>query len=224
MQQANGSTAHHCVPGKLEALLLGLVLVAAYHAIPRGLFVFLPGQKLYEQLGEKGLANLWDLLTLLMPLLLCAGARSRSGLRIGEWSSRGWKVLGICSLPVLLTAIIYPFTSQPFTGSNIGMWLISPAAQDSLFTGYLYGLFDVVFPGPVSSRLHVNKAVFVTAAFFALWHVPNFLGIPFAYVLFQLLYTFIGGAWVLLARQLTGSILPGVATHMAVNFVACTGW
>jgi membrane protease YdiL (CAAX protease family) len=66
--------------------------------------------------------------------------------------------------------------------------------------------------------------VFLTAAFFCLWHVPNFMGIHVSYVLFQLGYTLIGGAWVLLARQLTGSVLPGIATHMAVNFLSWAGW
>jgi membrane protease YdiL (CAAX protease family) len=119
--------------------------------------------------------------------------------------------------------MVYPFTSQPFTGQSIGMWLISPAAQDLLFTGYLYGLLDTAFPGRVNARLPVNRAVFFTAVFFALWHVPNFSGIQPSYVVFQLAYTFVGGAWVLLARQLTGSVLPGIATHMAVNFIAWAG-
>ncbi len=66
--------------------------------------------------------------------------------------------------------------------------------------------------------------MFITAAFFCVAHVPNFLGIDASYVAFQLIYTFVGGAWVLLARQWTGSVLPGIATHMAVNFVAWKGW
>jgi len=209
---------------KVEALLLALVLVAAYHAIPRWFFHFLPTKELYERLGGSGFANLWDLLSALVPFLLCVSVPSRSGLRIGEWHSRGWQVLGICALPVVLTAIIYPFTSQPFRGGNIGIWLISPIAQDLLFTGYLYGLLDAAFSGPVGKRLRINRAVFLTAVFFCLWHVPNFAGIPVPYVLFQLVYTLLGGVWVLLARQLTGSILPGIATHMAVNFLAWMGW
>ena len=209
---------------RAEALLLALVLVAAFHALPRWILVFLPAKALYEQLGNNGFDCLYDGLFALMPLLLCLGARSRSGLRAGVWKSQTWKVLGICALPVALTAIVYPLTSQPFTGDRIGVWLISPAAQDLLFTGYLYGLLHAVFPGPVNNRFRVGKAVLLTAAFFALWHLPNFAGIPASYVIFQLLYTFVGGAWVLLARQLTGSILPGIATHMAVNFLAWAGW
>ena len=95
------------------------------------------------------------------------------------------------------------------------------AAQDLFFAGYLYGLFDISFPGVAHARLRINRAVFVTSFFFALWHVPNFWGMSASYVSFQLLYVFVGGAWILLARQITGSIIPGVLTHMAVNFIAC---
>ena len=31
----------------------------------------------------------------------------------------------------------------------------------------------------------------------------------------------VGGMWVLLARQITGTIIPRALTHMAVNFIAC---
>ncbi|MCO6439189.1 MAG: CPBP family intramembrane metalloprotease [Phycisphaerae bacterium] len=101
------------------------------------------------------------------------------------------------------------------------MWLISPLAQDLLFAGYIYGLFDTVFAGYAHSRVRIRWAVLITAAYFGLWHVPNFAGMDTGYVLFQLLYTTVGGAWILLARQYTGSILPGVLTHMACNFI---GW
>jgi hypothetical protein len=42
--------------------------------------------------------------------------------------------------------------------------------------------------------------------------------------MFQLAYTFVGGASVLLARQLTGTLWPGLLTHAAVNAVARAGW
>lgn len=205
---------------KREYLLLAVVLVAAFHAIPWWAFNFVPSRAIYDRLGEHGYATFYDGITGVMPFLLCIGSPLRSGLTLGRWQGRGLKVIGICGLPVLLTAIIYPFTSQPFSGGRIGLWLVSPLAQDLLFAGYLYGLFDDAFPGHVHRRCRVNQAVLVTAAFFALWHVPNFGHMPTTYVAFQLLYTVIGGAWMLLARQLTGSIIPGVVTHMACNFIS----
>ena len=207
---------------KTQDLLLALVLTAAWHAIPFWLFLRFPSARgLHESLGEQGYWMLRYTVAGMMPLLLCLGSPSRSGLVLGGWHGRVLKALGICTLPVALTAIIYPFTSRPFSGGPISSWLVSPAAQDLLFAGYLYGLFDISFPGVAHARLRINRAVFVTSFFFALWHVPNFWGMSASYVSFQLLYVFVGGAWILLARQITGSIIPGVLTHMAVNFIAC---
>ena len=206
--------------GQAESLLLSVVLVAAWHAIPRWGFGFLPRRQLFESLGEYGYATLFNAATVIMPLLLCLGAPIRSGLSNGRWRGHGLKVAGICLSAIALTGIVYPFTSRPFSGGHFGQWLISPLAQDLLFTGYLYGLLAGAFPGRIHARIPVDRAVVLTAALFALWHVPNFWGMSGAYVSFQLAYTFIGGAWVLLARQLTGSIIPGVLTHMGVNFIA----
>ena len=206
--------------GKAESLLLCVVLVAAWHAIPSWGFGFLPQRQLFESLGEHGYATLYDTATVITPLLLCLGAPIRSGLSLGRWRGCRLKVAGICLLAIALTAIVYPFTSRPFSGGPIGTWLVSPLAQDLLFTGYVYGLLARTFPARIHARIPVGRAVVLTAALFALWHVPNFWGMSAAYVSFQLVYVFIGGAWVLLTRQLTGSIIPGVLTHMGVNFIA----
>jgi len=206
--------------GKAETVLLGVVLVAAWHAVPAWAFRFLPRRELFEALGESGYATLYDGVALIMPLLLCVGAPDRSGLSLGRWHGHGLKVLGICLLAIALTGIVYPFTSRPFSGAHIGAWLVSPLAQDLLFTGYLYGVLGCSFPGRIHERIPIDRAIVLTAALFALWHVPNFWGMSAAYVSFQLVYTFVGGAWVLLTRQLTGSIIPGVLTHMGVNFIA----
>ncbi len=206
--------------GTGETLLVALVLVAAFHAIPYWLVKFLPLRELYDRLGEQGFATLYDALSGIVPLLLCLGAPLRCGLSFGRWKGHALKVLGVCALPILVTGIIYPITSQPFSGGRVGSWLVSPAAQDLLFAGYLYGRFDAKFPGAVNTRVRVHRAVLFTAGFFALWHVPNVWGMSAAYVSFQLVYTLIGGAWMLLARQITGSVIPGIVTHMACNFIA----
>lgn len=220
----NDAEARKLLSGRTETLLLALVLVAAFHAIPRWLARFLAGTDWCKEMSEDAFSTFYDALSGVMPLTLCLSAPVRSGLGLGRWQGRIWKVLGVCALPVALTAVIYPFTSMPFKDTPIGTWLISPAAQDLLFTGYLYGVFVAVFPGRLSGKVSLEKAIPMTALFFALWHLPNFAGLPVGYVVFQLIYVFIGGVWVLLARQMTGSLWPGVLTHMAVNYVACRGW
>ncbi|MCO6439190.1 MAG: hypothetical protein J5J06_19030 [Phycisphaerae bacterium] len=69
----------------MESAVLGLVLVAAFHAIPGWLLSFVPAQRLYHQIGAKGFWTLYDGLTGVMPLLLCLSAPQRSGLTLGRW-------------------------------------------------------------------------------------------------------------------------------------------
>ncbi len=208
-----------------EVLLLALALTAAHHAIPSWLLWWvLPGRAIYDRFGPDAFSNIHDALSGLMPLLLCLGAASRSGLTLGKWKGQVWRVIAVCVPPIVLTAIVCPFTSRPFTGDRVGSWLISPLAQDLLFMGYLFGLANAAFPGRCVRRIPLDKAVLITAAFFSVWHIPNFLGIGAAFVCFQLTYTFIFCVWILLARQWTGSIIPVTLTHMAANYISWKGW
>lgn len=179
-----------------------------FHAIPQWVFGFLFQREIFEALGANGYATFYDAVTGVMPLLLCFGAPLRNGLSLGRWRGAGLQVAGICALPVVLTAIVDPFTSQPFSGGPIGIWLVSPLAQDLLFVGFLYGLFEEVFPGEVFPRFRINRSMLLTAAFFALWHVPSFANMAPAYVALQLLYVSLGAVWRLQARRLTGTSFP----------------
>ena len=208
-----------------EVLFVALTLVVAHHAIPTWLlWRVLPGLRIYQRLGPEAFSNIHDAISGIMPILLCLGAASRSGLKLGTWRPRIWRIIGVCTLPAILVAIVNPFTSQPFTGGRIGGWLISPPAQDLLFMGYLYGLIHAAFPGRIAARVPLDKAVLITAAFFSAWHIPNFLGIGPAFVIFQLFYTFLFCAWISLTRQWTGSVIPVMLSHMAANFVDWKGW
>lgn len=206
-----------------ETILLAIVLVAAYHGIQHWVFrVLLPTRAVYDHWGRTGWEIGWDLSGLAAPLLLTISAAGRSGLRLGDWS-RWRRVLIAALLPVLATATICPFTSNPFRGGWPGMWIISPLSQELMFSGYLYGLIAAAFPGVMCRRYPIPWVLPITAALFVLWHTPNFLSIPAAFAGFQLFYTFLGGMCFLLARRWTGSILPGVASHMAANFCAWAG-
>jgi membrane protease YdiL (CAAX protease family) len=209
--------------GRLEVILLALVLTIGHHAITYWLcYRVLPYQQIYDSLGQQGYFNFYDASSAIMPLLLCLGAPLRSGLTLGKWKGNTIRTVLVCVLPIVSSALYRSYsTYHPFRGDRSGIWLISPAAQDLLFSGFLFGLFNLVFPGRIQARLPVSKAVLLTAAFFAFWHLPNFFDYKTSFVCFQLLYTFIGGAWILQSRQWTGSIIPGLLSHMAVNFI---GW
>jgi len=100
------------------------------------------------------------------------------------------------------------------------MWVISPLAQDLLFIGYLYGRFQPLAGRLLARRVPINPALIITAVFFAIWHLPNFYAMPASYVIFQLVYVFLGLIWTGMTRVLTGSIFYSVLVHMAVNAIA----
>ena len=86
---------------KRECLLIAVVLVAAFHAIPWWAFNFLPSRAIYDRLGQQGYATLYDAITGVMPFLLCLGSPLRSGLTLGRWQGRTLMVIGICVLVTL---------------------------------------------------------------------------------------------------------------------------
>jgi membrane protease YdiL (CAAX protease family) len=166
-----------------------------------------------------GEQNAFDLWALVFALILAGPSPKRSGLLPGDFVKHWWKVLIVCAVPILLTALVYPrLAVRPFAGAAVSMWLISPLAQDLVFVGYLYGRFAERFPEPF--RFPLNVPLIVTALFFCLWHVPNFFGMPAGYVVFQLSYVFVGTLWMGMTRVWTGSMLYITVVHMAVNFIA----
>jgi len=168
-----------------------------------------------------GFQNFFWLWTLLFGLLLIARSPARFGVRIGDIRRYGWRTLFVCAVPVILTAAVYPILPvQPFRGAPIGIWLISPAAQELVFMGFLYTHLDRVFPGNIHPRVPVHRGLVITAVFFMLWHVPNFASLDHGFVVFQLGYTFAAALWAGLTRQWTGSLLYTLLTHMTTNFIA----
>ena len=70
-------------------------------------------------------------------------------------------------------------------------------------------------------RQHWRGVLLLTAALFALWHVPNFgRGMSIGFVCFQLAYTGLGALVIGMARVWTGSVWYGLITHCANNAIA----
>ena len=202
-------------------LAVALVITFAARAIPSW---YLLGRFWQDQLGGEATlpyGRFHSLVLLALGGCLALSAPRASGLRIGTLR-RHWRgVLLVCGVPIALTALVYPNLSErPFAGADWSMWAISPLAQDLVFMGFLYGQFERVCPGKVHRRLPPNRALLLTALFFALWHVPNLASMSVGYVAFQLAYTSTGLIVVGLSRQWTGSILYGTLVHSAVNLIA----
>ncbi|MET0396800.1 MAG: CPBP family intramembrane glutamic endopeptidase [Longimicrobiaceae bacterium] len=206
---------------RAEALALAVVVTVAAHAIP-GWYIF---GRLWTRdvFGVHAIpwGTFHSLLCLLFGLLLAAPTWRRSGLVLGDIRTHWRRVLPVCGGPVLVAALVYPrLPVRPFADAGIDMWLISPLAQSLVFIGYLYGRLDTAFPGLIHRRLPIRRSLAITAAFFALWHVPGFANMPAWYAAFQLFYTGVAYLVPALSRQWTGSILYVLAGHMAINFIA----
>lgn len=208
-------------PAQREELALALVLTICISFFPRW--------RVFGQLWVRNVAGLkvlpsgWYLgiLFLVAGLVLALSAPQNSGLRLGSIRDHWKKVLLVCGGAVLVTAVVYPqLPVRPFNGRSATMWVTSPAAQELIFLGYLYGRLERVFPGYVHAHIPVAKALVLTSLFFGFWHAPGLFYFPVGYALFQLFYTGVLGMIPGLSRQWTGSIYYAVLTHSAVNFIA----
>lgn len=164
---------------------------------------------------------MYHLVSLAFALLLTAGSWKRSGVRLGDVRTHWWKVLIVCGVPIAITAAVYPhLPERPFAREHMGIWLISPLAQDLVFVGYIYGRLEPLLPRYVHRWVPVRWAMVAAAAFFAAHHLVNLQIMSVGFVAFQLCYTFLGCMAIGLSRQWTGSILYITLSHMAVNCIA----
>jgi len=157
--------------------------------------------------------------------VLCALQWKKAGLGLGSaerWQRHALKIAFVWALPPLAVALVYANLSEkPFQHHEWDMWLIQSLAQELIFTGFIFGCLGVLFGEPSQDpRGAFAPAMWLTAVIFALWHLVNWGVVSDGYVAFQLLYTFLGGWWTLNLRRWTGSLWPGVANHIVVNYLA----
>ena len=207
--------------GRGAALSLALVVTIAASAIPGWSLLVRAWNA--DVLGLQSLP--WPVVRsfalLAVGIVLALPTRERSGVRLGSIREHRRAVLLVCGLPVLATALVYPLLPvRPFASGYMTMWAVSPLAQQLVFTGFIYGLLEPHFSAFVHPRVRVRRALVLSTLLWGLWHVPNFATMSTGYVWFQLFYTGVLGIVPALSRQWTGSILPAVACHTAVNFVA----
>jgi membrane protease YdiL (CAAX protease family) len=206
--------------GRLVTLAAGLIVTTLAWLLPR---LEQPATALHSLLHPFlpiSHQTSHSLVLLAFGLALTLPSRRRSGLRIGAFRANWLRVLIVCAIPVLVTAIVYPrLPVQPFSRGRIEMWLVSPLAQDLVFQGFLLGRLERSYPP--RGRLRFGTALVIGATFFSAWHLQNFAsGMPRAFVLFQLAYTAAGFLLTGLSRLWTGSILYATLSHSAVNFIA----
>ncbi len=197
-------------------ICLAIIITCGSFAIPYKITVIT-----WQFLPDLGRGNYFYIFSLLYGLMLISRSSERSGICIGNIRKRYKSVLLACGLPIVLTLIVYPFLkTRPFSGAPIGMWLISPLAEDLVFLGYLYGRFDKVKPINIHRRIPIRMAVVIGGIFFSASHATNLFTMNPGYVIFQMLYTFSFFMFWGLSRQWTGSIAYGTISHMVVNYIA----
>jgi membrane protease YdiL (CAAX protease family) len=190
---------------------------------------------LTERLTEAFLALGWlngnvgrvprDLCFLLIAGALCLITPRRCGLQTGSaerWRENRPRLALVFAVPPLLVLTVYAmFTSRPFHGAHWSIWLIESVAQELFFAGFIFARESELFGEPTSARRDwFHPALLFTTLCFAAWHWPNIRFFPKEYMLFQFLYTFLGGWWMWQMRRWTGSVLPSLANHMLVNWLA----
>lgn len=123
----------------------------------------------------------------------------------------------VCLFPTLLTCAI---ALSGLSSSTVGSVIIFLAiyacliavAEESIFRGII---LQTLLPKGVP------RAILLSTLIFALLHVGNlFAGLPWTYVLGQVLYTFGGGIAFAVMRVRTGSIWPAIILHGLTDFGA----
>lgn len=210
---------------KMGVLIFLIILTLAFTPVTELIMSFCFNlQKLYEQIGAYSYSNVWDYFSLIIPLLLCLTSPKQSGLTLGKYQNDFKKIIFLVLIPIILSVIIYRYTSQPFKNSHVGIWLISPLAQD-LLGGFMFGVLDNFFPSSVRIGKYSFKiSLFFLALLASLWHLPNLLNLQFTFVAFQLFYTFVFAFIIYFTRIWSGSMLPILITHVSVNYIAWRGF
>ena len=210
---------------KTYIMLILLVLTLSFGWMTELIMsIFFNLYDLFNQVGKLTYGNIWDSFSLIVPLVLCLFSPKRSGLVIGKYDKDLKEVIFIVLTPIILSIIIYPFAGQPFKNSHVGIWLISPLAQD-LLGGFMFGVLDLFFPKSVKfEKFSIKWSLILISILASLWHLPNLLSMQLNFVIFQLFYTFVFAFIIYYTRIWTGSMIPIFITHMSVNFIAWYGF
>jgi membrane protease YdiL (CAAX protease family) len=214
--------AHEHSDRRIDALTyaLGLTIGAVTLQHPSALVSV--WQQHYASTGRITYATFTSTLVLAFALLIALPTARRSGLTFGSIRHCVGRTTAVTCLPILLAIVVYPrLPEQPFLGSPIAFWTISPIGQDLFFLGAIFGQLDRFFYAHVHRYIPVSRSLVITAVLFACWHLPNIASMMSpSYFVFQLGYTFCGYVLLGLSRQWTGSVLYATASHCAVNYFA----
>lgn len=96
--------------------------------------------------------------------------------------------------------------------------LFVPIGEELLFRGWLFALFEKLWPRRTASLTNpLPASVWLTSLAFSLWHLQNLARDPVPYVAFQCVYTLMTGLWLGYLRWKSGKLFPSILAHAAIN-------
>lgn len=155
----------------------------------------------------------------------------RTGPRARRLPYQRRNVIEICFFPIVIgllfglyrnsTSFLLLWTSQSGQLDLFWYFLFVPIGEEVLFRGWVYEIVDRGWRGAWATATNpLPLAVWMSSVSFAIWHVQNLGQDPGASVLWQMLYTFFTGMWLGYLRWRTGSLLPCIAGHIAINLAS----
>jgi membrane protease YdiL (CAAX protease family) len=144
------------------------------------------------------------------------------GLRLGRALGRIGQIVGVTAGLCAIAAVsLISIGGSPFRGAEPLIQAVAvPVSEELIFRGVLFGLLLLVL-----GRLHPMEAalplaVVVSAVAFGLAHLNNIGSYDTVFVVMQSAYAMILGLGAGYLRATTGSVVPAMAAHSAVNIVA----
>ncbi len=224
----------------MQAVVLAFVVMIAATEIGRIVQELISSS---DGFGWRGYATaserrIQDIALLGFGIVLVSAAPRRSGISLGTLRNAPKAVVaclvvfGVSAafryLPFDFPASIEPTRSRLFRGCwGTTSWLVSPLAQELIFSGFVFGSLDRHFPRRWHRILPITTAGLLTALLFGLWHlIPDYLAghNSGGFVAFRFVYTAAGMLIYTMTRVWTGSIIYALLTHTAVNFMFLVGF
>ena len=127
-------------------------------------------------------------------------------------------------LPLLLSFLFGFYRGLPscLTNTNASFWFLIciPLGEEFLFRGWLYNLFDRIFPLKFFTATNpLPSSIWGSSIGFSLWHIQNYGTLGFWGVLLQLTYCLVDGFWLGYLRWKTGGLIMPILMHFLLNLM-----
>lgn len=134
----------------------------------------------------------------------------------------------ILVVPLLISLLFGFFHPQPsiFAGNlsrETMLWYLFavPLGEELLFRGWMGNLVERLWPGRMLTLTNpLPLWIWASALAFSFWHLQNLSKDPAGLVIFQCGYTFIVGLVLGWVRWKSGSLLPAIVAHIAINLAS----